>query len=104
MAIVSNSIPFVKIKVPKDDFFDILCFDVISPSVFKKHRFILVYFPPSSNHEKQISLANTLFELTTINYDFSIIGDFNLPIIPWQINDLSKSELMLCLTLYLKQI
>lgn len=43
MAIISNSLPYIEISTPKNEFFDILCFDIISPSSFEKHRFILIY-------------------------------------------------------------
>lgn len=91
MAIISNSIPFTKIYVSKNGVFDILCFDIISPSVYKKHRFILVYFPPSLKYEGQLWLAKTLFDLTTIP-SFSIMGDFNLPSIPWDSLDFSANN------------
>lgn len=60
MAIISDSIPFLKINIPKNTFFDILCFDIISPKTFVKNRFIIVYFPPSSKFDEQLQLANIL--------------------------------------------
>lgn len=90
IAIISNTFPFTQIKTPNNKFFDIICFDLMSPYTIMKHRFILVYFPPTQSNDHHISLTETLISLTQISYGFSILGDFNFPNVKWSKNEFLK--------------
>ena len=60
---------------------EMLCFDMYYNNC--KHRYIVVYRPPSASIEITRDIFACLDLLCNINYKFTICGDFNMPHINW---------------------
>nr|CAD2163913.1 unnamed protein product [Meloidogyne enterolobii] len=82
--LISDLIPFQKIKVPKIPNSDICCIDVFSPLNQQKIRLIVVYRPTTKETlEHLTSLIDCLVLLSSIDYPYYILGDFNFPNFNW---------------------
>ena len=81
---LAKNISFLKIDIPKNKNFDLCAFDIFDSKTISKHRFILVYRPPSlTNFDENLELHDQLSILCSANFSTTIIGDLNLPKINW---------------------
>uniref|UniRef100_A0A914NFB3 Reverse transcriptase domain-containing protein n=1 Tax=Meloidogyne incognita TaxID=6306 RepID=A0A914NFB3_MELIC len=81
---LAKNISFLKIDIPKNKNFDLCAFDIFDSKTISKHRFILVYRPPSlTNFDENLELLDQLSILCSANFSTTIIGDLNLPKINW---------------------
>nr|CAD2176672.1 unnamed protein product [Meloidogyne enterolobii] len=82
--LISDLIPFEKIKVPKTLNSDICSIDIFSPINHQKIRVINVYRPTTKESISDFtSLIDSLVFLSSIDYPHIILGDFNFPNLNW---------------------
>nr|CAD2133876.1 unnamed protein product [Meloidogyne enterolobii] len=82
--LISSLIPFQNIKVPNIQNSDICCIDLFSPINQQKLRLIVVYRPTTRETlEHFISFIDCLVFLSSIDYPYYILGDFNFPNFNW---------------------
>jgi len=77
-------IPYEKVKVPKTPNSDICSIDIFSPINRQKLRLINVYRPTTKETLQSFtSLIDCLVSLSSIDYPYFILGDFNFPNLNW---------------------
>lgn len=81
---VSSALSVTRVTVPRSSFFEIVCIDIYDLTMTQNFRFINCYIPPKSIKTGVIEeFCSALAILMTVKHKKIILGDFNMPNIPW---------------------
>lgn len=71
---------FNEVVLPSRINSDVLCLERFDTSLHRKFRVVLVYRPPNSNVNENMSLVDILVDLCVSKQHFILLGDFNIDV------------------------